>query len=181
MYTSFAKTKNMKIKLVVISAIGLLTCLSLKSQTLDEQFAEDVQSIKTIINAYYDVISGASTDPWQFERDKYIHSPNAIITRLDDMGNAEAHALETEYIPMGLAPRENFYEKELKRETAHFGNMAHVWSAFEIRTEPEDASNLRGLNSIQLHFEKGRWFTDSWTAEMESETNGLVIDFIEEK
>ncbi len=171
----------MKTKLLVFSAIGLLTCLSLKSQTLDEKYAKDVKSIDAIINAYYDVISGSSDDPWQFERDKYIHSPNALITKLDDNGNAVSHALEAEYIPMGLVPREDFYEKELKRKMTHYGNMAQVWSAYEIRTDPEIASNTRGLSSIQLHFENDRWYIDSWTAEMESDKNVLVVDFLKEE
>ena len=56
--------------------------------------------------------------------------------------------------------------------------MAQVWSAYEIRTSPETPSNIRGLNSIQLHFENGRWFIDSWTTQLETETNRLVADFM---
>jgi hypothetical protein len=86
--------------------------------------------------------------------------------------------LEAEYIPMALSPKEDFYEIELKRKVSHFGNMAQVWSAFEIRTDLNIASDIRGLNSIQLHFEKGRWWIDSWTTEMETDTNSLVSDFL---
>lgn len=168
----------MNIKLLVSSWFVLLICTSINSQTLDEKYAKDVKSLDAIINTYYDVVSGASDDPWQFKRDKYIHSHNALITRLNKNGNAESHALEAEYIPMGLAPREDFYEKEIKRKTTHYGNMAQVWSAFEIRTDPEIASFIRGLNSIQLHFENGRWYINSWTAEMESGKNKLVTDFL---
>ena len=161
--------------------IAFVVCASTFGQTTHQKYAGDVKSIDAIINAYYDVISGASDDPWQFERDKHIHSPNALITRLDANGNSNSHALEVEYIPMGLAPKEDFYEKELERKTTHYGNMAQVWSAFEIRTNPEIASNIRGLNSIQLHLEKGRWYIDSWTAEMESDENGLVLDFLKQE
>ena len=164
-----------KTKILVIT---LLVCNSIFTQTTAEKYAEDVQSIDAIITAYYDVVSGSSEDPWQFERDRYIHSPNAFITRLDENGKVESHALEAEYIPLALAPKEDFYEKELKRNVTHFGNLAQVWSAFEIRTDPEIASNIRGLNSIQLHYENGRWFIDSWTCEMESEKNDLVTRFI---
>ncbi len=150
------------------------------SQTLNEQYGKDVQSIDAIIDAYYDVISGSSDDPWQFERDKYLHSERAVITRLDDNGKAEVHSLEAEYIPMGLNSRENFYEHELKRIISKFGNMAQVWSAFEIRTKPDIPTEIRGLNSIQLHYENGRWFIDSWTAQMESEYNTLVQEFLNE-
>jgi hypothetical protein len=79
-----------------------------------------------------------------------------------------------EYIPMGLSPKEDFHEKELKRIVSKYGKIAQVWSAFEIRTDQKIESNIRGLNSIQLHYENGRWFIDSWTCEMESENNYLV-------
>jgi hypothetical protein len=77
-----------------------------------------------------------------------------------------------------LLPKEDFYETELKRKVSQFGNMAQVWSAYEVRTNPEIASNSRGLNSIQLHFENGRWFIDSWTTQMETKSNTIVADFM---
>jgi hypothetical protein len=161
-----------------VLAITILVCNSIFAQTTAEKYAKDVQSIDAIITAYYDVVSASSKEPWEFERDSYIHSKNAVITRLDENGKAESHALEAEYIPLALAPKEDFYEKELKREVSHFGNLAQVWSAFEIRTDPDTASNIKGLNSIQLHYENGRWFIDSWTCEMETATNNLVTDFL---
>lgn len=164
---------------IILTTISILFAInSTFSQTPEEKYAKDVTSIDAIINAYYDVVSGSSSDPWEFERDKYIHSKNAVITRFDDKGNSESHALEAEYIPMGLSPKEDFYEKELKRIVSNYGNMAQVWSAFEIRTDPETESNIRGLNSIQLHYENGRWFIDSWTCEMETEKSSVVTEFL---
>jgi len=177
-YLKDEKINTMKTKMLLFSLIGLLMSSSIFSQNIDEKYANDVKSIDAIIDAYYDVISGSSNDPWQFERDKYIHSNKAVIVRLDENGKADSHPLEAEYIPVGLAPKESFYEKELKRKVSQFGNIAQVWSAYEIRTNPEIASNMRGLNSIQLHFEKGRWWIDSWTTEMESDRNALVKDFL---
>ncbi|HEA19356.1 hypothetical protein LCGC14_1003990 [marine sediment metagenome] len=72
-----------------------------------------------------------------------IHSNNAIITRLDEFGKAESHTLEAEYIPIGLSPKEDFYEKELKRIISQYGNTEQVWSAFEIRKEPNTPSILK--------------------------------------
>ncbi|CAD5279376.1 MULTISPECIES: hypothetical protein [unclassified Imperialibacter] len=163
---------------VILFVISLAFSSSVFGQTPSEKYADDVKSISAIIEAYYGVISGSGQAPWQFERDSYIHSPNAVITKLDENGKAESHSLEAEYIPLLLSTKEDFYEKELKREVSHFGNIAQVWSAFEVRTDLNIASNIRGLNSIQLHFEKGRWWIDSWTSEMESDKNSLVTDFL---
>lgn len=162
----------------ILFTIPFVIYYSVFGQTSDEKYADDVKEISTIIDAYYDVISGSAQDPWQFERDKYIHSENAVITKLDEQGNAHSHLLEAEYIPLLLSLKADFYELELKRDVSRFGNIAQVWSAFELRTEPNTASGIRGLNSIQLHFEKNRWWIDSWTTEMESDTNALVTDFL---
>ncbi|WP_104734156.1 hypothetical protein [Hanstruepera ponticola] len=164
---------------IILTSISVFFALnSILGQTTKEEYAKDVISVDAIINAYYDVVSGSNSEPWEFERDKYIHSENAVITRLDENGKAESHTLEAEYIPIGLSPKEDFYEKELKRIVSKYGNIAQVWSAFEIRTDPKTESNIRGLNSIQLHYENGRWFIDSWTCEMESEKNNIVFEFL---
>ena len=165
----------------VIIGIGILISTSVLGQTKSEKYAQDVKSIDAIITAYYDVVSGSSEEPWEFERDKFIHSKNALITRIDENGKSETHTLEAEYIPIGLSPKENFYEKELKRKVSKYGSVAQVWSAFEIRTDPKLESEIRGLNSIQLHYENGRWFIDSWTCEMESGKNNLVTEFLKEE
>lgn len=166
-------------KLILTALSIIFACNSIFGQTGQDKYAKDVKSIAAIINAYYDVVSGLSNEPWEFERDKYIHSENAVITRLDENGNAESHTLEAEYIPIGLSPKGDFFEKELKRKVSKYGNIAQVWSAFEIRTDPNTESDIRGLNSVQLHYENGRWWIDSWTCEMESEKSAVVTDFME--
>jgi len=164
---------------IILTSISIIFAFnSISGQTNEEKYAKDVESIDAIINAYYDVVSGSSSEPWEFERDKYIHSENALITRIDENGKAKSHTLEAEYIPIGLSPREDFHEKELKRIVSKYGNIAQVWSAFEIRTDPKIESNITGLNSIQLHYENGRWWVDSWTCEMESEKSSIVTEFM---
>ncbi len=168
-------------KIIHASICLIFVCNSVFGQITGEKYAEDVKSVDAITNAYYDVVSGSGSEPWEFERDKYMHSKNAVITRLDENGKAESHTLEAEYIPIGLSPKVDFYEKELKRLVSQYGNIAQVWSAFEIRTDPEKESNIRGLNSIQLHYENGRWWIDSWTCEMETDKSPVVTEFMTNK
>jgi len=155
--------KKLKFKLA-----GLLISTTVVSQTLDEQYRDDVKSIDAIIDAYYEVISDSSNDPWQFERDKYLHSENVVIFRLDDNGKAEVHSLEAEYIPMGLNPREDFYEQELKRIVNKNDDMAQVWSAFEIGVKLETPSAIKEQNSIQLHNKIEKWYVNKQTVQMKS-------------
>ena len=46
----------------------------------------------------------------------------------------------------------DFFEVEIARRIDVLGNMAHVWSLYEARTAPDDATpERRGVNSIQLY------------------------------
>ena len=156
-------------KIILTSIIG---------QTTDEKYSEDVKSVDAIIKAYYDVNSGSSSDPWEFERDTYTHSKNAHIILLDENGKAELVKLEVLQNEFRMSERKDSYEKELKRKVSQFGNIVQVWSAYEIRYEPETSTNNRGLVSIQLHYEKGRWWIDGWTNQMESDKNSVVTTFL---
>ena len=63
------KIKMGKINVLIISIFGLFICSAATAQTLDDHHGKDVKSIEAIVDAYYEVISGSSKDPWQFERD----------------------------------------------------------------------------------------------------------------
>lgn len=61
-----------------------------------------------------------------------------------------------------------FDERDTHRITEQFGNAAHVLSTYESRRAPEDAEPFqRGVNSIQLVRDGGRWWavTIFWDAE----------------
>jgi hypothetical protein len=46
----------------------------------------------------------------------------------------------------------DFFEVEVARRIDVLGNIAHVWSLYEARNKPDDATpERRGINSIQLY------------------------------
>ena len=165
-------------KIILTSISIIFACNSILGQTTDEKYSEDVKSVDAIIKAYYDVNSGSSSDPWEFERDTYTHSKNAHIILLDENGKAELVKLEVLQNEFRMSERKDSYEKELKRKVSQFGNIVQVWSAYEIRYEPETSTNNRGLVSIQLHYEKGRWWIDGWTNQDETDKNSIVTKFL---
>lgn len=62
----------------------------------------------------------------------------------------------------------DFNEKEISRMTEVFGRIAHAFSTYESRFSESDLKPFgRGLNSIQLLNDKGRWwvFTVFWADE----------------
>ena len=57
-----------------------------------------------------------------------------------------------------LLAQMDFFEVETGREVRVFGNIAHVWSAYEARHAPGDAvPERRGINSIQLYKGEDGW------------------------
>lgn len=60
-----------------------------------------------------------------------------------------------------------FYEAEINREVRQFGNIAHVWSTYETRLSKNAPVARRGINSVQLVYDQGRWWIVSWTFDRE--------------
>lgn len=65
--------------------------------------------------------------------------------------------------------KEAFYEKELHRVTDQFAGIAHVFSTYESRKSKNGEIIERGINSIQLVYDKGRWWVANlmWSGETE--------------
>ena len=61
----------------------------------------------------------------------------------------------------------SFYEKEIGRTVNQFGNVAQVFTSYEFTAGTTPPLNKRGINSIELIKEKGRWFimSISWDDE----------------
>ena len=53
---------------------------------------------------------------------------------------------------------EDFYEYETGREVFRFGRWAHVVSAYASTHAMDKEPFARGINSIQLWFDGGRWW-----------------------
>lgn len=132
----------------------------------------DVESIDAIIAALYDVISGPSGEPRDWDRLRSLFLPTARmvpVQRLPD-GRTVFRALEVEEYIRGSGPMlENigFRESEIAGRVERFGDVAHVFSTYEGYREGQEAPLVRGVNSIQLIFDGSRWWISSltWSAE----------------
>jgi hypothetical protein len=64
--------------------------------------------------------------------------------------------------------KNGFFEREIGRTTEVYGDIAHVFSAYDSKRTAEDAEPFaRGVNSIQLLKHNGRWWVVSifWQGE----------------
>jgi hypothetical protein len=130
-------------------------------------YENDVRSIDAIVNALYDVLSGLA-GPRDWERERFLLHPTARMMRGlppgDRSGDAATPGLTVfsgeefiEYAQSRLST-EDFYEYETGREVFLFGRMAHVISAYASTRALNEPPFARGINSIQLWFDAGRWW-----------------------
>ena len=116
---------------------------------------DDVEAISAAVDEMYGMISGpAGPRDWSRQANCFHPAARQIGTWIDDIGRPAMKMMSVEQYARDTAPffAENpFYEVEIGRRIDVFGNIAHVWSAYEARRAPNDAQpERRGINSIQL-------------------------------
>lgn len=123
----------------------------------------DPTAIGAVVDAMYAMVSGPK-GPRDWSLQKTVFHPEARQMRtgvgadgtpwMKIMG-LDDYAADT----AAFFAANDFYEIEVARRIQEFGNMAHVWSVYEARRAPGDATpERRGINSIQLfRDERGHW------------------------
>jgi hypothetical protein len=122
----------------------------------------DHEAIGAVIDEMYAMISGPA-GPRDRSRQANCFLPEArqVRTWIDEQGRPAMLAMGLDDYRENVTPffaEHPFYEVETSRRIDLFGNIAHVWSAYEARTSPHAADvERRGINSIQLfrHPERG--------------------------
>jgi hypothetical protein len=135
---------------------------------------EDVQSIDGIVAALYDVISGSIGQARNWNRMRSLFIPEARIMAIFPKRNSSDLGLRimsvSDYIANSgpFLIETGFREKELGRKTEQWGELAHVLTSYETITE-KDGAVKRGINSVQLMNDGGRWWIVSLLFEAERE------------
>lgn len=115
----------------------------------------DEEAIGAVIDEMYAMISGpAGPRDWSRQGNCFLPEARQVRTFVNEDGQAAMLTMGLDDYARNVAPffaANPFYEIETSRRIDRFGNMAHVWSAYEARTSPDDAMPERsGINSIQL-------------------------------
>ena len=115
----------------------------------------DEEAIGAVIDEMYAMISGpAGPRDWLRQANCFLPEARQVRTWVDDQGRPQKLSMSLEEYATNTAPyfeANPFYEVETGRKIDLFGNIAHVWSAYEARTSPDDSDvERRGINSIQL-------------------------------
>jgi hypothetical protein len=148
----------------------------------------DVESIDAIIAAAYDVISGPAGKKRDWDRDRALFwpgarlMPTATVAGRNDV-DLEPLILDVEGYIARVEPifaKSGFYEKEVARRVEQFGHIAHVWSTYGSRHDPNDAEPfMRGINSIQLFNDGSRWWILSIYWQHESPQHALPEKYLQ--
>jgi len=115
----------------------------------------DRKEISAAVDEMYAMISGPK-GPRDWSRQANCFHPDArqIRTSIDEHGRPVMKIMSLDDYSHDTTPyfaENDFYEIEIGRRIDLFGNIAHVWSAYEARRSPEDEEPERqGVNSIQL-------------------------------
>jgi hypothetical protein len=116
---------------------------------------DDRAAIGAIVEEMYAMISGPK-GPRDWSRQARCFHPEArqIRTWIGADGRPAMKIMSLADYARDTTPffaENDFHEIEIGRRIDLFGNIAHVWSAYEARTAPGDsAPERRGMNSIQL-------------------------------
>jgi hypothetical protein len=132
--------------------------------TGDQTRPADTASPAAIVNALYECISGEAGQERQWTREAGLLHPDARLMRtgIDDDGTSFIKVLNADEYRSNTEPffaKNAFWEVEIDRREWRFGNIAHVLSLYEARTDPQDpVPERRGINSIQLYHDGDRWW-----------------------
>lgn len=151
-----------------------------------EMKPEDVATIDGIIKAFYEVISGAAGQPRQWGRDKTLYSPDVrfVAMSVRDSGKPRAEIMgHAEYVngTNDLFVKEGFIEREIGRVTRQYGNIAHIFSAYEWETTAGKKARGRGVNSLELYNDGTRWWISTVTWEEERPNNPIPKELLSKK
>jgi hypothetical protein len=145
---------------------------------------EDVRTIDALIRAFYEVVSGPKGQPRQWARDRTLYLPGTRFVAITQPGKSEPNAkvmTHQEFVDAydQLLVSTGFCEKEIHRVALQFGRVAHVWSTYEIRRETPDGPLLgRGINSIELLYDGGRWWVAFASWQDEDSHNPIAREFL---
>lgn len=140
----------------------------------------DPTSISAVIDAMYAMVSGpAGPRDWSLQEAVFHPDARQMRTSSDAHGAPwlKIMALDDyEADTRAFFAANDFYEIEIARRVHEFGNIAQVWSIYEARSAPGDATpERRGINSIQLfRDDRGHWRIVSMI--WDNERPGLMID-----
>ena len=153
----------------------LLISVSLSAQSYDGLYRQKVKTLDSTVETLYAVISGDKGEKRDWDLFNYLFAEGAQLTPLQTDPHGKVHASylsPADYVERAGAYLENegFFEKEIHRVTETYGNLVQIFSTYESYRSSKDTKPFaRGINSIQLMKDRGRWYVANITWQGETD------------
>jgi hypothetical protein len=153
---------------------------------LSSALTADVCSVEAIIAALYEAISFPPNGLPNWDRVRTLFIPGArLIPPRREEQEYPIMSVE-EFVEWGNQLAETaglyavgFYEKQVAHTDESFGNIVHVFSTYESRCTPADPQPFeRGINSIQLAWDRGRWWVVTVFWDIEAEDKPIPAKYL---
>jgi hypothetical protein len=147
---------------------------------------EDVSSIAAIVSADYECISCGVGVARQWARDFSLYDPFArsFVPSKDEKTGALViwHPTQQEYADESDAQlvRDGVSENEVARKIYRYGNVATVFSSYEVRLASGKLFSS-GVNIYQLYFAGNRWWISSVSWDAENNINPIPPELMPKK
>jgi hypothetical protein len=125
--------------------------------------SKDVDTVEHLVDALYDVISGAAGKPRDWDRFRALFLPDGRLASIRPATPAKDNQAvrpgDTSFRSTAIYIERNdpyfkshgFFERGISNREEEFGNLVHVWSTYESRHAIADTTPFaRGINSIQI-------------------------------
>jgi hypothetical protein len=146
----------------------------------------DVATPDAIVTALYDVISGPASQPRDWDRFRSLFYPGGrlVYAQTTAAGEEFVHPMTVEdfiRIVTRLYARDGgFFERDVGHRIDQFGNVAHVFTAYETRRSGPDGPVVsRGINSVQLVRHQGRWWVVNVAWDTERPGNPIPPEYLQ--
>jgi len=147
----------------------------------------DVVSVEALVAALYDVISGPAGQKRDWDRMRSLFHAEAKLVPLvkaKEGGMRPLHLKVDDYVQRSgpMLERDGFFEQEIARRVDRFGDLAHVFSTYAARRKLDDQEPfLRGINSLQLCRQGGRWWVLQLAWEQEADAGPIPAEYLPAK
>ena len=180
---------------ILLAAILLAATASSIAQTPSRRQTAapaDAASVDAIISALYGSVSHPADGRPDFDRMRQIFLYVGMLVPPKAAG-ADFRPMDVdqfaERVDAAAAARKakgepatGFYEREVARRSDCFGNICQIFSTYEARHAPTDATPFtRGINSIQLLRDGPRWWIASVVWDAERPDNPIPAQYLSSK
>ncbi|HOC25159.1 MAG TPA: hypothetical protein PKJ13_07600 [bacterium] len=161
--------------LLILLGLTLVPIPALADKASEQkQRNADVATPDALVRAAYESISGPAgrNRNWDRMRNLWMGSARIILSSNNYEGDAIYEVMTLEGFIERVSDwykQEGFYAREIASTTQRFGNIAQVWSTFEIRRGSSTSPVVyRGINSWSMVINKGRWWISQLNYDFES-------------